>query len=149
MTNKADSYYEAEPIVEKEPPVMSLLLVDDVASTRKIIRRTFEFRNNSCEEAGDGVEAIAAYKSRLESGLRFDAIVLDKCMPNMDGPECCRQLRALGYAGIIFGVTGHVMQEDIRNFKAAGVTKVLEKPISFDIFINEYNTAFGNNLYDA
>ena len=51
-------------------------------------------------------------KERIDSsngghGSPFDAILMDFIMPNMDGPTATRQLRTMGYTGVIFGVTGN------------------------------------------
>ena len=52
-------------------------------------------------------------------------------MPRMDGMQTTRELRSLGYRGIVVGVTGDAHEEDIRAFKDAGVDAVLPKPITF------------------
>ena len=57
-------------------------------------------------------------KERIDSsigghGKPFDAILMDFVMPNMDGPTATRQLRTMGYTGVIFGVTGNGKQPGI------------------------------------
>lgn len=55
-------------------------------------------------------------------------------MPNMNGPEAIRRMRELGYAGMIIGVTGDVMEAEISEFKASGAEVVLAKPLDMNEF---------------
>ena len=50
-------------------------------------------------------------------------------MPNMDGPTATREIRALGYNGVIIGLTGNAYPEDIESFINAGANRVLTKPV--------------------
>jgi ribonuclease P protein subunit RPR2 len=68
---------------------MHLLLVDDDASLRALLRMTFEGFDISVEEAGGAVEA----EQRIAE-QRPDVIVLDVVMPGIDGLELCRHLKA-------------------------------------------------------
>ncbi len=52
----------------------------------------------------------------------------------MDGPTTTRAIRALGYTGRIFGVTGNGMAADVQLFTASGVDRVMIKPFSLDDF---------------
>jgi ribonuclease P protein subunit RPR2 len=66
-----------------------LLLVDDDAGLRALLRTTFELADVTVEEAESGLDALAAIRAR-----RPDVIVLDVQMPVMDGIELCRRLKA-------------------------------------------------------
>ena len=52
-------------------------------------------------------------------------------MPNMDGMSASRELRLLGYAGIIIGLTGNAQDEDIQSYLDAGADDVLIKPVTY------------------
>jgi two-component system chemotaxis response regulator CheY len=58
-----------------------ILVVDDSPTIRKAIRRILEQLGHVVEEAGDGEEAIA----RLQGHRRYDGVLCDIDMPNMDG----------------------------------------------------------------
>ena len=63
-------------------------------------------------------------------------------MPNMCGAEATRLIRQLGYKGLIVGVTGNSQQSDIDEFTAAGVDKVMTKPLDierFMTFVDQYH----------
>jgi ribonuclease P protein subunit RPR2 len=68
---------------------VKLLLVDDDAGLRALVRTTFELVDVDVEEAESAVEALAGIAQR-----RPDVIVLDVQMPGMDGIELCRRLKA-------------------------------------------------------
>jgi CheY-like chemotaxis protein len=44
------------------------------------------------------------------------------------GPEATQKIRALGYTGVIVGVTGNVLEEDTKEFRDLGADAVLPKP---------------------
>lgn len=75
--------------------------------------------------ANDGKQALAAF----DQG-QFDLILTDAMMPEMDGYQLARSLRERGYTGPIIAVTAAVIGEEIDNLKAAGVDRVLPKPIN-------------------
>ena len=49
----------------------------------------------------------------------------------MDGMQTTRELREMGFKGLVIGVTGDAAEDDIRIFKEAGADAVLPKPITF------------------
>lgn len=67
---------------------MRLLLVDDDAALRALLRTTFEVVDIDVEEADSAVAALGSIRAR-----RPDAIVLDVRMPGMSGLELCRRLK--------------------------------------------------------
>jgi PAS domain S-box-containing protein len=66
-----------------------LLVVDDSATNREIVRRQAESWGMLVEAVESPIEALA----RVQSGESFDVAVLDMQMPEMDGLELARQLR--------------------------------------------------------
>lgn len=52
-------------------------------------------------------------------------------MPIMDGLAATRELRQKGYHGLVIGVTGGGLPEDVAAFLQAGADDVLVKPITF------------------
>ena len=107
-----------------------VLVVDDSMLNRTMLIRLLRSRCESCESASDGVEAVAMVKLSMENGRPFDVILMDSVMPNMDGPTAAKNIRAMGYDGIMVAVTGNTLPEDVAHFKAQGVDDVLFKPLN-------------------
>ena len=67
---------------------MKILIVDDHASNRKVLRVTLEAEGLGVVEAGDGVEALSVLDRE-----KVDAIISDVLMPRMDGYRFCNEVR--------------------------------------------------------
>lgn len=97
-------------------------------------------RDLSCTitEAENGEEA---FRLITEARLSFDVVFMDSVMPVMDGPTATKNLRDSGYSGKIFGVTGSIMEDEVRTFLLSGVDRVLSKPVDPATFIPEIRSA--------
>ena len=114
-----------------------VLIVDDVAMNRKMLRRLLIARFDECDEAENGQQAVDMAKRAMALGLCYDIITMDYQMPIMDGVTATRCIRKLGYKGQIIGVTGNALQEDVATFVENGANIVLTKPLSISKF-DEY-----------
>lgn len=74
-----------------------VLIVDDEADMRRLIRMYLEKEGYSCVEAEDGQVALDLLKSHT-----FDLIILDVMMPNIDGLTLCMKVREHSTVPIIF-----------------------------------------------
>ena len=104
---------------------MKILVVDDERASRKILERAIARLGHETSAAGDGVEALEFWKRE-----RPRLIVTDWNMPRMDGPELCRQIRALEtdeYTYVLL-VTSREKTDDIVHGLAAGADDYLTKP---------------------
>jgi two-component system chemotaxis response regulator CheY len=71
----------------------TLLVEDDFAS--RLLLQTFLSCYGECHIAVNGREAVEAVRHLLERGRRYDLICMDIMMPEMDGREAVRQIRAI------------------------------------------------------
>ena len=74
-----------------------ILIVDDDPQIRSVLRIALKQAGMALAEAGDGAEGLA----KARSG-RFDLIVLDIGLPEMDGLEVCRALRTSDETPVLF-----------------------------------------------
>jgi len=88
---------------------MMLLIVDDNAAMRRLLRRLTGDLAESVEECADGAEALAAYERHHFGGA--DWVLMDIEMPVMDGLTATRQLRAAHPEARIVIVTKHNDEE--------------------------------------
>jgi len=104
------------------------LIVDDFSTMRRIVRNLLkEIGYSNAEEAEDGVAALSLLKSR-----KFDFIVSDINMPNMDGFELLKIVRAdENLKGIPFlMVTAEAKKEDIVSAAQNGANGYIVKPFT-------------------
>ena len=121
-----------------EAPKFNCLIVDDAPVVRKMIGRVVHDLFATIAYATNGEEATQILHRSLSSGNtgdKFDIIFMDRCMPVKDGIEATRDIRNMGYQGVILGVTGDALAEDVELFLQAGADKVVTKPIRTDHFV--------------
>lgn len=73
---------------------MKTLIVEDDFTSRFLLQTILSIYGE-CHSAVNGLEALKAYKAAKEAGEPFDLICLDIMMPEMDGQEALKQIRAL------------------------------------------------------
>lgn len=106
---------------------MRVLIADDEAAVRDALRRVLEHEGYDVESASRGEEALAR---SLAGGL--DLIVLDVLMPEPDGLEVCRTLRARGVETPILMLTARGELADRVAGLDAGADDYLAKPFELD-----------------
>ena len=108
---------------------MNFLIVDDSAPNRKICARVLTRQGHTVAEAVDGDDCLRVVESAEAAGRHFDIILMDDNMPNLSGPQTSKILRECGYTGMICGVTGNTLPQDVENFMRHGASVVLPKPL--------------------
>lgn len=105
-----------------------ILIIEDHADIRRLIRMTLEFEDYELHEAANADEGLAAVRQ-----LQPQVLVLDIMMPgSMDGLELCRRVKtepSLGAPQVVL-LTARGQSEDIQAGKAAGADAYLLKPFS-------------------
>lgn len=127
--------------LDKQTPCLLVLVVDDSALTRKMMVRLLDRRGHTSVEAADGLSALRMIQDSLAPGASkgyepFDLVLIDNMMPVMNGVDATKEMRAVGFTGSIFGISGSVLDADVKAFRKAGVNLVLTKPIDMKLFQN-------------
>jgi PAS domain S-box-containing protein len=104
-----------------------VLLVDDNATNRKVASQILMKAGCEVQMASSGQEALSV----LQNDANYDLVLMDIQMPEMDGMETTRRLKALGLVHLppIVAMTAYAMKEDRERFLAAGMDDYLAKPI--------------------
>jgi signal transduction histidine kinase/CheY-like chemotaxis protein len=121
-----------------------LLLAEDVEINREIVQTLFEPTKLEIDCAENGIEAVRMFN---EEPLKYDMIFMDIQMPEMDGYEATRRIRALDnrQAKIIpiIAMTANVFREDVERCLKAGMDDHVGKPIDFDEVLNKLRSYWG------
>jgi two-component system, OmpR family, response regulator MprA len=102
-----------------------VLVVDDDPDVREAVETALELEGHSVTTAADGLAAL----KRLGQA-EFDAVVLDVLMPNLDGFEVCRRLRASGNRTPVLILTARDSEEDTIRGLDIGADDYLVKPFA-------------------
>jgi two-component system response regulator MprA len=106
---------------------MHVLVVDDEPAVRNALERALKLEGYTIGLAADGAEAI----SMLETD-RWDAVVLDVMMPNVDGLEVCTHMRRNGDHTPVLMLTARDAVEDRVAGLDAGADDYLVKPFALE-----------------
>ena len=106
---------------------MHVLLVEDDPSVRGAVDRALRTAGHTVDVAIAGDKALAA-----ATATQYDAIVLDRGLPGLDGLEVCRQLRASGNAVPILMLTARAAVTERVEGLDAGADDYVVKPFALD-----------------
>jgi CheY-like chemotaxis protein/HPt (histidine-containing phosphotransfer) domain-containing protein len=106
-----------------------VLVADDSVMNQKVITAMLAKLGHSAEAVANGREAVAAVE-----GIAYDVVLMDCQMPEMDGFEATRAIRARERSGsrrvVILALTGSDTPGDRERCLAAGMDDYLTKPVS-------------------
>jgi hypothetical protein len=129
---RAQDGQPSRPAFSAPPPDFTgrrLLLAEDNEINRNIVREILEPTGLSLDTAENGVQAVS-----MALANRYDLILMDVQMPEMDGYEATRAItQAMGQGRPpILALSAHAMKGDSERGLAAGMDDYLTKPISRD-----------------
>ena len=116
-------------MAEQENSKLTVLVVEDFADNRFMMRKLLEMSGYEVVEAVDGKEAVEVAES-----ARPDLILMDLSLPRLDGLDATRRIRELdGLSRVpIVAVSAHDTNDFHADALAAGCNEYVTKPIDFD-----------------
>lgn len=115
-----------KPVEIEKIPSLRILVADDDELGRRLMRVILTHEGHFVEVAANGLEALEAVKK-----ARFDIVFMDLHMPDMDGMEASRQIRAWENGGshtFIVALTASYLPEIGQALFDAGMDNYISKP---------------------
>jgi CheY-like chemotaxis protein len=130
---------------------LSILIVDDAASNRKMLKKLLLSCGHNVFEAKDGIECLELLDCSSDSSSganskigKIDVLLIDDHMPRMDGPVAVKLLKDRGFPGLIYAVSGVVDDREIQIFLEAGALAVFTKPLNVEALKLSINSQYEN-----
>ena len=112
-------------------PAKRILMVDDDDTLRTALAEQLGLHQEFlCTEVASGAAALE--KVRVE---RFDAVLLDVGLPDMDGREVCKLMRRIGFTSPVLMLTGHDTDSDAILGLESGANDYVTKPFRFGVLL--------------
>lgn len=134
-----ESVVETGPRIPTAPgslDALRILVADDTHVSRLFVSRLLERCGHFVQSVPDGKAAI-----REAATGRFDLILMDVHMPEMDGLAATQSLRSAGLETPVFALTATLAPEDTSLCLAAGMNACLRKPFDLGEFAAEWRRA--------
>jgi len=123
-----------------------ILLVEDVEINREIVMALLESTQIEIECAENGKEAVRMFS---EAPDKYDVIFMDVQMPEMDGYEATKRIRALNISKAktirIIAMTANVFKEDVERCLEAGMDNHIGKPLDYNEILEKLNIYLPRN----
>lgn len=103
-----------------------ILIVEDEPDIADFVNRGLLHHGFEVDVAASGFEGLA-----LAESTALDLVVLDLMLPDVDGIEVCRRLRAGGDVGIVILTARHLIGDRVRGLEA-GADDYVPKPFAFE-----------------
>ncbi len=115
-----------------DPAAVRILLAEDNVVNQKVALRLLDRLGHTADVVADGAEALAAVEARAGAGGAYDVVFMDVQMPEMDGLEATRRIRASDVVTNqpwIVSLTANAMEGDREASLDAGSDDYVPKPV--------------------
>ena len=104
-----------------------ILVIDDQRSIRNTLKDILEYENHSVDLAEDGEQGVEQYKAE-----KYDVVLCDIKMPNMDGMEVLDKLHELNHDAPVIMISGHGNIDTAVEAIKKGAYDFIEKPLDLN-----------------
>jgi len=119
-----------------------ILVIDDNATNRLILREMLKGHGALVSEAGDGPAALEAFRGARAKGATFELVITDCRMPGMDGFQVAEAIRAAGgEVDTVLMLTSSSLTDDMVKAQAIGMGAYLVKPVKSAELMRAVNQA--------
>ncbi|MBQ8092199.1 MAG: response regulator [Clostridia bacterium] len=140
---EADRTFSEDPGLELKPHELNVLVIDDDRIACEHAQLVLGHVGISCETVMSGREAVEMVRMRHARREDYNLILVDWKMPEMDGIETTRQIRAIvGAETPIIILTSYSWEDVEEEARAAGVDTFAAKPLFAGTVMDEFRTAF-------
>ncbi|KAK5162603.1 hypothetical protein LTR04_003300 [Oleoguttula sp. CCFEE 6159] len=135
-TGKRKKSMQIDPGWIRQPQI---LLVEDDPTCRRIGGKFLYAFQCSIDSALDGLEAV----NKMNAGSKYDLVLMDIIMPNLDGVSACHLIRQFDSTPII-AMTSNIRSDDISMYFQHGMNDVLPKPFTKEGLLNMLEKHLGH-----
>lgn len=118
---------ETDTLAIEELDEINILLVEDNKLNQTLAKKIINIVGFKCDVADNGQIAVDMFKAN-----HYDLILMDIMMPVMDGFEASKKIKEMAPDALIVALTALDESENKEKFIAAGIEKVLNKPIDIE-----------------
>ena len=115
-----------------------VLVAEDSSVIQNLTKKVLQFQNYDIASVKDGQQVL----DKLEKE-DFDVILMDINMPNMNGMECSKKIRAMSDQAKaqtpIIAISGNANNYSEEDFRNVGINEYIPKPIDFDHLVETVN----------
>ncbi len=129
------------------PRDLSVLVVDDHPTAREVLAEIAQTFGWSATLCATGLAALAELERAVREGHPYDVVLMDWKMPEMDGLEVARRIRAGAAAGapIIIVISGYGRERVGAQFEDIGVSGFLVKPVTASTLLDAVTVAYARS----
>jgi len=145
LINEFQNNFKSAPLSEEPGPSrpaelpegtsLSVLVAEDDEVSRLYLTTLLRREHWKIDEASDGMEALELFEQN-----EYQVVLMDVSMPGVDGIQAARKIRQKNPKVPILAITAHGEGELQEEFRQAGMTDVLRKPIHDEYLIGKIKT---------
>jgi PAS domain S-box-containing protein len=132
----ADSQQSLPPLSPGSSNPCRVLVIDDEELVRQHLRRALEMRGYSVDEARDGLSGVARHAEQPA-----DVLLIDMTMPDIDGAEVVRRIRASGSRAAIVLSSGYQARSAAERLEPGAYQIFLPKPYGLGELVDALENA--------